>query len=170
MTFDEPEVTETALAAAFRAAGHDPAIGRLAAIIKATQNQPMAKQKKFLADRAAWTLASKLLDTLARVAVPVPKQPSRAVARRNLTAELTPLAVERAARNIQKIGSRALQRFLLDCGDIYFREINAHLRDGYVLRRLAEMYPNAPDDMRVRDVRADVLERLLGEASNAVAA
>lgn len=173
MTFDEPEVSETAMAAALRAAGHDPVSGRLEAILNSTRGQPMKRQKKFMADRAAWILYCAQEDGRRASSAPPSAAPARATPapRRNLIRDLRPAAAERALRNIEKIGNKAVLRFLADYGDISFGSIDAHLRDSFVLRRIKEHYAGTRPEMLLKDVvRTDVLARFIAEAGSAVAA
>lgn len=177
MTYEEPtQIPETAMGAALEAAGIGSARKRAHAIEMASLGQPLKRMKLFQADRQAWFAHCRMRDEeLMAERAESPKRNASTVAdvpaqtRRNLSAVK---AAGKAAGKERKleIGSIVVQRFVLDFGEVHLRESTPYFRLAYVLRRLKEMYPDHPADMQIKDVRRDVLGRLIDEASDAVAA
>lgn len=177
MTFDEPEKTESAIAAAFRGAGLDTDGARLRALILSHAGEPDTLYRRFATEKGLFRLLVRGAVHWARNAEqrPAPRATAAPRARRDLERELAPAAKLRAS----KVRNSIFERFFIRgraIGTIHFREINAYRRESalewFVLDEIMKKYgANASPDSTIAEiVKPAVLERIIKEAESAVTA
>jgi hypothetical protein len=166
MTFDEPEVTETAMAAAFRAAGFDVDALGFAAMILAYEDDPIGLLKRFATEKKKWLAVHRALVRYAKSkhkASPIPTKPAR-----KLIAENEPRAAKKFAQLQEKIVTAFLMRDGRNIEDVLLDEaqrlITESTLEAAILRKVLAYARPTPGVTIGNAVPDELLKRFIREA------
>lgn len=174
MTFDEPELIETALESAFKRAGGNPDLARLKVLVVTHRGNPMGLLKRFATERKSWLLLCEILERCIEAKAPASPQPRARAVKRDHRTEQTPAAKVVAKRIAEKYRDEGVTAFLMRDGrnieTVYLDEARRLITENTLEARILGKVLNhcggkSKPGMTIREcVNAETLARFVREA------